>query len=228
MVRRNTEQAPTDDHGSLPTAFCSWSGGKDSCFACFRAMKEYDVDRLVHMAVRDDARTGYDAVDEILTAQAQSMGIPLIRRRVDWESYEPTYRETLSTVESSTGVFGNVTGPELRAWVDDLCDDLDLTPVYPLWDENPVELFRTFIERGFEARVIKIDTESVADRWLGAPLDEEFLEYLLANDLHPMGEYGEYHTLAVDGPLFETRIPIRISGRTTTDSALIATVELDD
>ncbi|WP_231188046.1 diphthine--ammonia ligase [Haladaptatus sp. DYF46] len=228
MTRRNTEQAPMDINGSLPTAFCSWSGGKDSCFACFRAMKEYDVVQLVHMAVRDDAQTGFDAVDEILVAQARSMGIPLIRRRVDWESYEPTYRETLSTVESNTGVFGNVTGPELRAWVDDLCDDLDLTPVYPLWDGNPIELYRSFIERGFEARIVKIDAERVADRWLGAPLDEEFLDYLLANDLHPMGEFGEYHTVTIDGPLFETRIPIRITGRTTDDSALIATVELDD
>jgi diphthine-ammonia ligase len=227
MTCRNTE-LPIDDNGSLPTAFCSWSGGKDSCFACFRAMKERDVVQLVHMAVRDDAQTGFDAIDEILAVQAQAIDIPLVQRRVSWDSYETTYRKTLSTTESHHGVFGNITGAEQRAWVDDLCEDLDLTPVYPLWDENPVELYRAFVEQGFEARIVKVSTDHVADRWLGTPLGEEFLDYLLANDLHPMGEFGEYHTLTIDGPLFETRVPLRITGHTTSDSALIANVGLGD
>lgn len=228
MVRRTTEQRTTDEHDSAPTAFCSWTGGKDSCFACYRAMEAYNIVRLVHMAVRDDAKMEFDAIDELLAAQAQAIGVPLVQQRVTWDTYETTYRRTLSTLDSDHGVFGNVEGQKQRAWVDDLCDDLDLTPVYPLWNENPTELYRTFIEREFEARVVKVDTDRVAGRWLGAPLDEEFLDYLLANNLHPMGEFGEYHTFTVDGPLFETRVPLRTTGRTTHNGALLATVELGD
>ncbi|HET7325402.1 MAG TPA: diphthine--ammonia ligase [Halococcus sp.] len=228
MTGRYTDQSTTDEHDSSLTAFCSWTGGKDSCFACFRAMKEYDIVHLVHMAVRNDVQTNVDAIDELLAAQAKAVGVPLVQRRVKWDSYEATYRQTLSTMDSTHGVFGNVEGLEQRAWVDGLCDDLDLTPVYPLWNEGPAELYRTFIERGFEARVVKVDTERVAGRWLGAPLDEEYLDYLLANDLHPMGEFGEYHTVTVDGPLFDTRVPLHITGCTIHDGALIAKVELGD
>lgn len=226
MSHSIAEKRTTHEHDSVPTAFCSWTGGKDSCFACYRAIQEYDVDVLVHMAVRDDTRPEFDAVDEILSAQAKEVGIPLIQRRVTWNTYEETYRETLSTLDSDYGIFGNVEGKDQRGWVDNLCDDLDLTSVYPLWDEDPVELYRDFIKCGFEARIVKIDTECVADQWLGASLDEEFLDYLLSHDLHPIGEFGEYHTLTVDGPLFEARVPLRITDCTTRDNTLIADVEL--
>ena len=228
MSHRIAEKRATDEHDSAPAAFCSWTGGKDSCFACYRAIQEYDVDALVHMAVRDDTQPEFDAVDEVLSAQAQEVGIPLVQRRVTWNTYEETYRETLSTLDSDHGVFGNVEGEDQRGWVDNLCDDLNLTSVYPLWDEDPVELYRDFIKCGFEARIVKIDTERVADQWLGASLDEEFLDYLLSHDLHPIGEFGEYHTLTVDGPLFEALVPLRITYCTTRDNTLIADVELGE
>jgi len=211
-----------------PTAFCSWTGGKDSCLACLRAIERYDVAALVHMAVRDDGDAGWDAVDAVLAAQARSFGVPLVRRRVTWDPDEATYRETLASMAPTHGVFGNVEGRELRGWVDDPSDDLDLTPVHPLWGEDPVAPFRAFLSRGFEAYVVKVDAERVAGRWLGEPLDGAFLDYLVEADLHPMGEFGEYHTLTVDGPLFEQRVPIRVTGSHRRAASLIAAVELAD
>ena len=218
----------TDRFDSTRTAFCSWTGGKDSCLAYHRAREEYDVTQLVHMAVRNTEDAAVDAVDEVLAAQARSLDVPLVRERVTWESYEETYRKTIGTLQPTYGVFGNIAGLELRAWVDDLCEELNRKPVYPLWDENPVELFREFLDEGFKARIVKIDTEQIESDWLGEQIDEEFLEYLLVNDLHPMGEFGEYHTLTVDGPIFETPISVEITGKTPRDGALIAEIQLSD
>ena len=110
---------------------------------------------------------------------------------------------------------GNIAGPELRAWVDDLCEGLNRKPIYPLWDEDPVELFWNFINEGFEAHIVKIDSEQIESGWLGEPIDEDFFNDLLAKNLHPMGKFGEYHTLTVDGPIFETPIPVEIDWEDT-------------
>ncbi len=72
MVRRNTEQAPTDDHGSLPTAFCSWSGGKDSCFACFRLNSGQVCAAYSRVYVQ---RPVADAFAEAAAAAASSMTV---------------------------------------------------------------------------------------------------------------------------------------------------------
>jgi len=187
-------------------------------------MERYDVVRLVHVAVREDPNAGRDAVDELVRAQADALGVPLDARRATWDTYADTYRDLLDAGEETHCVLGNVEEAELRAWNDDVCADLGLTPVYPLWDDDPVELVRSFLDAGFEARVVKVDAERVDARWLGEPLDESFLSYLRANDLHPAGEFGEYHTVTVDGPLFDRPVPVEVTGRTRRDGSLIADV----
>lgn len=219
----------SDDGGrgsdERPRAVCAWTGGKDSVHALYQAMESYDVVRLVNVAVREDENAEDDAIDDLLRAQANALGLPLSSRRATWDTYVETYRDLLSAGEETHCVLGNVAGEELRAWNDECCSTLDLTPVYPLWGEEPTTLVRSFLDDGFEARVVKIDAERVDERWLGAPLDEAFLRYLRANDLHPAGEFGEYHTFTVDGPIFERPVPVRMVGRTRRDGALIADVE---
>jgi diphthamide synthase (EF-2-diphthine--ammonia ligase) len=54
---------------------------------------------------------------------------------------------------------------------------------------------------GAQSRVI--DAE-----WLGRQVDKDFVEYLKSKDLCPCGENGEYHTLVINGPIFNKGIQI--------------------
>jgi diphthine-ammonia ligase len=47
------------------------------------------------------------------------------------------------------------------------------------------------------------------DHWLGKQIDGAFAEEMEKRGIDVCGEYGEYHTLVVDGPIFNRRIEIK-------------------
>lgn len=56
----------------------SWTGGKDGCFACYKAISEgSDVSYL--LSFRDMKRSGSHEINpELLSAQSEAIGIPII------------------------------------------------------------------------------------------------------------------------------------------------------
>ncbi|RZN62742.1 MAG: diphthine--ammonia ligase [Methanonatronarchaeia archaeon] len=193
------------------TGFCSWSGGKDSCLSLHKALElGFDVKYLVNM-VNKERKIGHGTPPEYVERQASSLGLELVQREVTWESYEDEYDNVLSELPVEYGVFGDMELAEHRDWVVSFCRKHDVEPVLPLWQKDPVDLYRYFVER-FKAIIVKVDPDYVGGDWLGRRLSIRFLDYLLENDVHPMGENGEYHTFVVDGPNFQREIDVRVRG----------------
>jgi diphthine-ammonia ligase len=68
---------------------------------------------------------------------------------------------------------------------------------------------REFIALGFEAVVVATRADLLGEEWLGRKLDSDFLADLAKlENITPCGEAGEYHTLVINGPLFQKRIEI--------------------
>ncbi len=67
----------------------SWTGGKDGCFACYKAISEgYDITYL--LSFRDMKRSGSHEINpELLSAQSQAIGIPILH--IDFMSYEEEF-----------------------------------------------------------------------------------------------------------------------------------------
>jgi uncharacterized protein (TIGR00290 family) len=67
-----------------------------------------------------------------------------------------------------------------------------------------------FINLGFETVIVATKAELMGEEWLGRKLDKEFITDLakLNSNITPCGENGEFHTLVIDGPLFEKRMEI--------------------
>jgi hypothetical protein len=67
----------------------SWTGGKDGCFACYKAISEgFDVTHLLNF--RDMKRSGsHDINPELLSAQSQAIGIPNLQ--IDFMAYEKEF-----------------------------------------------------------------------------------------------------------------------------------------
>ena len=70
--------------------FASWSGGKDSCLACYQAIvSRLKVCYLVNMITEDGQRAwthGQSA--ELLQVQSQAIGINMVQRRTTMNNYE--------------------------------------------------------------------------------------------------------------------------------------------
>ncbi len=67
----------------------SWTGGKDGCFACYKAISEgFDVAYLLNF--RDMKRSGSHEINpELLSAQSQAVEIPILY--IDFMSYEEEF-----------------------------------------------------------------------------------------------------------------------------------------
>jgi uncharacterized protein (TIGR00290 family) len=79
----------------------------------------------------------------------------------------------------------------------------------PLWDEDRESIISDLINSGFESIIVAADDTGLGKNWLGKRLDWELLSQLkqLHQNSHN-GEIGLYHTLVVDGPMFEKQLEL--------------------
>jgi len=196
-------------------AFISWSGGKDSCLAYYRAIRNGIKARYLLNMVREDGSRSrsHGLATEWLQMQAQAIGIPLVQRQTTWADYEAEFKKALLAFKDegiATGVFGDIDLDEHRQWVERVCSECGITPRLPLWQESQDRLLREFIQVGFEAVVVATKADLLGEEWLERRITPEFLADLaeIKKDFTPCGEAGEYHTFVINGPLFEKRIRI--------------------
>ena len=198
----------------MQKAFVSWSGGKDSCFACYRAVKSgLDVRCLLNMVTEDgDISWSHGISSELLRLQAEAIDIPLIQKRTTAANYEKAFVDVLQQFKKegiSTGVFGDIDFNEHRTWIERVCSQGGVKSRLPLWGEDQEKLVKEFIDSGFETVVVTTKADLLGEKWLGRRIDRSFLKDLKAlGNVTPCGEAGEYHTFVLDGPLFKKRIDL--------------------
>jgi diphthine-ammonia ligase len=192
----------------------SWSGGKDSILACYRAMKEnHHVQLLLNLVSAEEKRCCFHGTDaRLLRDQARCVGIPLVQREMGegMGEYEHDFREAVLGLKD-TGidgmVFGDIYLDEHREWVERVCGDIGVVPLEPLWNNDPRLVMEEFIGEGFRAVIVSCREELGSD-FVGREVDRETLSRLEEFGMCPCGEHGEYHTIVTDGPIFKKRIRI--------------------
>ncbi len=201
----------------MQQVFTSWSGGKDCCFACYRAsISGLKVRYLANMVSEDGKRSWTHGLSsELLQVQSQAIGIPLVQRRTTRGNYEAEFKNMLRAFRQEGvdgGVFGDIDFNAHREWIDRVCQEVDIIPHLPLWGENQDKIMRDFIDLGFEAVVVAAKADLFGEEILGRTVDLDFIRHLEklgeTKEITPCGEAGEYHTLVIDGPLFSQRLEI--------------------
>jgi diphthine-ammonia ligase len=205
-------------------AAASWSGGKDSCFACFKAIQEgFEVSNLLTMMSNESTSNFHMIRADMLDAQADAIGIPLTKRKTTPETYEQDFKNALQQLKTAS-VQGLVTGDiyevamHEEGWLNRICREVGLKPIKPLWLRDTKEIFLEFIDAGFKAVVVRVNTKVLGTEWLGRRLNREFFaDITKLGTVDPCGEGGEYHTFVTDGPLFTKRIEVLESRKVTLD-----------
>jgi diphthine-ammonia ligase len=198
----------------------AWSGGKDSCFACYKAIQEgHDVSHLLIMMSDPSASNFHMIRSDLLDAQSQVIGIPIFMWTTIPETYEQEFKKALLQMKAK-GVEGIVTGDVYdvasheAGWLDRICKAVGLEPVRPLWHRDTGQIVNEFINAGFKATVVRTKNEVLGLEWLGREISRQFLAELPAN-VDPCGENGEFHTFVTDGPIFKNSIKILETEKTT-------------
>jgi len=204
----------------MQNVFCSWSGGKDCCLACYMAQNSgLKVSYLANMITENSERSwSHGQRPELLQIQAEALGIPLYQQRSNRADYTASFQKMILEMKKdgvSGGVFGDIDFNAHREWIEKVCRETGINPHLPLWLRSQDELMEEFIKLGFEAVVVAVKTDVLDAGVLGQRLDGKFVKHLREigkdKDVTICGEAGEYHTFVVDGPIFRQRIDIRDS-----------------
>lgn len=209
--------ADTETHGeSGRNVVVSWTGGKDGCLACSWAMREgFEVSHLLNF--RDAKKQGSHEINpDLLIAQSEATGIPLIRR--DFRSYEQEFIKAVRELNrDGAGIEGAVFGhiETHKNLVDRICGELGIEPIMPLWKRDPEQIVAAVIDAGFEVILVSVRADLLGEEWLGRRIDRTFVRDLRRVDpsIDLCGENGEFHTFVTDGPILKSAIRV-VDGET--------------
>ncbi|MBS7248332.1 MAG: diphthine--ammonia ligase [Candidatus Jordarchaeales archaeon] len=203
----------------------SWSGGKDSCLACYEAMcSGLRISHLINFVYEGRVRSHGVSVN-LVRLQAELVGIPLVQVETTWEDYEENFKKSVRSLipQGVRGiVFGDLYLDEHRKWVERVCGELGVEAVEPLWGLKPREVISRLLDAGFEAVIVSARSNLIGEEWAGCRLSWEFIEYLEDRGIDLCGENGEYHTLVVNGPIFRRRLEINFEGVVRVDGRWVA------
>ncbi|MEM4473081.1 MAG: diphthine--ammonia ligase [Archaeoglobaceae archaeon] len=185
-----------------------WSGGKDSGMALYEAMKQYKVDKLICMIKNGETR-GHKLREDVLRRQSEAIGIDIVFGRYS-EDFESVLKAVLKDNNAEKVVFGDIYLEHHRNWIERVCRELGIQPIFPLWGRNTRELAEEIAEN-FRAIIIAVrkDYKEI----LGKIFDKSVIEYLISKKADPCGENGEFHTILVNGPIFKKPLDIKLGRR---------------
>ncbi|HWZ21610.1 MAG TPA: diphthine--ammonia ligase [Cytophagaceae bacterium] len=195
-------------------AIFSWSGGKDSAYCLHKVLLEniFDVKYLLTTLNQNFKRISMHGVrEELLDAQADSIGIPLLKVWVKEgtnDEYEKQMSEILLKAKSEGidhVIFGDIFLEDLRIYRENNLAKVDMKAVFPLWKMNTKSLIDDFIDQEFKTVLCCTNDGYLGEEWVGREIDKLFVEQLPDN-VDPCGENGEYHTFCYDGTIFKNKI----------------------
>ena len=192
----------------------SYSGGKDSTLALYHAMQIGKAIGLIVMLEEQGLRSRSHAMSmEIIQAQANALGLPIITASSSWNDYETEFLKLLAHAKQQGAevlVTGDLDMPEHGCWHDRITQQAGLKLCMPLWQRPHREVIEEFIQLGFKTMIVTVNLNlgmKVDD--LGKVLTLDYIQELENRGIDPCGEGGEFHSTVINGPLFTAPIAVR-------------------
>jgi len=187
-----------------------WSGGKDSCFACYKAkLQGHRIISLINFADSDGTGSvSHGLSADIIRKQARLIDIPFLQKAMPKKGYREAFKALIEDYKIKEGiegiVFGDIYLQEHRDWIDKVCAELKVEPILPIWTQDTESLIKEIIGSGFKSIVVSIRKDILGEEWLGREIDDRFIKDLKAiGNIDLCGEKGEFHTFVYDGPIFK-------------------------
>lgn len=189
-------------------AACSWSGGKDSALAFWKAKQQgFAVEKIINFVNSDSGRCCFHGIPAgLIKDQAECMNVELLQ--VDMpepmDDYEDRFRQMLRELKTSgfeTMVFGDIYLDEHKEWIERVCGLEQMSPILPLWGAKPVDLIKEMESIGLTTIVVSC-LERLGEDFVGKRISPDLNDFFLKEQICPCGEHGEYHTIVTDGPMF--------------------------
>ena len=204
----------------------SYSGGKDSVLAVYRAMQVGMVPLAFIITFNiDRKRSWYHAVPEpVLESVSESVGVPVWLIKTSGDKYSYNFERHLHLAKEKGAqvcVFGDIDIEGHIKWCTERCESAGLEAMFPLYGCSREAVVNDFIDSGFTAHFTIIDTDRVNGDFLGRQLTKKALLDIEAQGADICGENGEYHTFVSDGPIFSKPVEFAFGEMITEEKRVI-------
>ena len=214
-------------------AWISWSTGKDSAWALEVARRRGECEIVALLTTVNDkfGRVAMHGVrEELLDAQAESLGLPLIKVPLPWpcpnEAYEAAMAEAVRRAREEgieCMVFGDLFLEDIRKYREEKLAATGIEPLFPIWALDTAKLAREMVDAGLRARLTCVDPGKLGREFAGRVFDSQLLKEL-PPAVDPCGENGEFHTFAFAGPMFGKTVPVAVGEVVERDGFIYADV----
>ena len=191
----------------------SLSGGKDSVYALYTALKEgLNVTGLMFITIGGKAHLENKSMLKLVS---EAIGIPSIVVGPKTEDI----RKALKKLNANVLVSGVMTTPEHLDYYKEILDPINVKQYSPLFGKKPLDALAEMQQLGFHSLIIEIDTALGSNKnWLGQEISQDILNEITRlvdeRKMNPIGEFGEYHTMVLDCPIYTKKIVIEKSKTT--------------
>jgi len=208
----------------------SYSGGKDSVLAIYKAIKQGMVPlAMITTFNTDKKRSFYHEIPESVRKDiAKSLGITLWFMKTSGDEYAKNFEKKLLQAKEQGAqacVFGDIDIEGHLKWCSERCENVGIEPLFPLFGHSRESVVKDFIDSGFTAHFTIIDTSRINEELLGQKLTEESLRKIEEQGADICGENGEYHTFVSDGPIFKKPVDFKFGQKIVINNRVILPIE---
>src|SRR3990167_3067426 len=163
-----------------------YSGGKDSTFALYGALKNgHNVDCLVSLkSKRADSYMFQVANIELTKLGSQALGIPIIFEETSGikEKELDDLKRAIEKAKTEYKIEGIVAGALASNYqkdrVEKICESLGLKVFAPYWKHDEEKYLREIVKEGFIVIFTRVAALGLTEKWLGPLFDEQAIRDL--------------------------------------------------
>ena len=204
----------------------SYSGGKESALAVYRAIKQgYEPIALITTFNTDADRSHFHCLPEdVLKNVSIALNVPFWIIKTSGEEYALNFEKALMRAKEQGAeccVFGDIDIEGHLKWCSERCANTGIEPLFPLWGEERKNVVNEVINSGFISHISIVNTKYLSDDFLGLQLTKKTAQCIESMGADICGENGEYHTFVSAGPIFKQPVKFSFGEKVTRDSYAI-------
>src|SRR3989344_7563656 len=189
------------------------SGGKDSIYAAYIISNQHKIACLISFkSKRSDSYMFHIPNIDLVKLQAESMDIPLIFmessgiKEKELNDIKKALKIAIKKYKIEGVVSGALASNYQKSRIDNICNELKLKSIAPLWHINIEQYLKDLIKNSFKVIITGIAAEGLDESFLGKKIDNNLIEKLKKINekigMHLAFEGGEAETLVLDCPFF--------------------------
>ncbi len=198
-----------------------FSGGKDSVYATYLAKKQgHEIVCLITLDSKNKESYMFHTPNiKRVSAQAKSMGIPLImhktlgKKEEELKDLENAVKKAIKKYNIKGIVVGTLHSKYQNSRIEKICENLGIKCIKPLWEKQEIPYLEELVKNNFKVMIVGVFAYPLTQLWLGKVIDKKFIEEVKTLNkkyqLHPAGEGGEFETFVLECPLFKKPLKVK-------------------